>query len=81
MKDNDTKKIIENYQTGVTKFPLGLEKLISNWKKETKNWTELNDDMKVQEFKTWVKHELASRPGGNTVQTDIPSDDELREMI
>ena len=78
MKDKDAVKIFESYQTGVAPE---VGELISNWKSETENWAELNDDMKVQEFKTWVKHHLANRPGGNTVQTDLPSDDELKEMF
>ena len=85
MKDKDSDKIFENYtasvdtgqHTSASKWP----DLISNWKNENIDWSKLSDDIKVDEFKRWVRDQLASRPGGNTVQTDLPNDDELKEMI
>ena len=81
MKDNDSHKIFESYtRTGDT-YAKRLTVLISNWKKENKNWSTLTDDMKVVTFKQWVREILAARTGGNTVQTELPDDDELKEMI
>ena len=61
MKDYVNNKIFENYVTDVdTSCISKWAKLISNWKSEFKNWSSLDDDIKVDEFKRWVRDELAS---------------------
>ena len=84
MKDKDTTNIFENYTTNVDTGRRSVSywtNLISNWKDEATDWQKLDDDMKVQRFKAWVKEDLASRPGGNTVQTDLPNDEYLKKII